>query len=236
MDVLLIQVSGVLQEEPIAGFYPIAPDGTVTLGLTYGSVRVVGLTLDEIKEAIEKQLKSKTFKEPQAVVTLGQSRALQQIAGEHLVRPDGTVGLGSYGTVAVAGMTLAEVKAAIESHLSQSLQKPEVAVDVLAYNSKVIYVIFDGGGSGEQVLRLPVTGNDTVLDALAQVGGLQAISSKHRIWVGASGTGVPHLATRSCRWTGPQSRDEAGRRRTTSSCPGTVSTWRPTCSWRSTFS
>src|SRR5215831_5669283 len=48
LDLLLIQASGVLAEEPIAGFYPVTSEGTVNLGLSYGSVSVVGLTLEEI--------------------------------------------------------------------------------------------------------------------------------------------------------------------------------------------
>jgi polysaccharide export outer membrane protein len=186
LDSLLIQVSGVLEKEPIAGLYPVDPDGTVNLGLTYGSVRVAGLTLAEAKEAIEKHLKAR-FVKPEAVVALGQSRGQQQIAGEHLVRPDGTVGLGTYGAVRVAGLTLAEAKWAIEAHLGRFLQRPEVSLDVLAYNSKVYYVIFDSGGSGQQIARLPITGNETVLDALSQLNGLPPVSSTHHIWIARPG-------------------------------------------------
>src|SRR5262249_57085040 len=67
------------------------------------------------------------------------------------------------------------------------LQRPQVSVDVLAYNSKVFYVVFDGGGNGEQVVRLPITGNETVLDAISQVNGLPPVSSTHRIWVARPG-------------------------------------------------
>ena len=49
-------------------------------------------------------------------------------------------------------------------------------MDVPAYNSKVYYVILDGGGAGQQVVRLPVTGNETVLDAIGQVNGLRPVS------------------------------------------------------------
>jgi len=57
-----------------------------------------------------------------------------------------------------------------------------VSVDVYAYNSKFYYVITDFAGSGEQVVRLPHTGNETVLDSVSLVGGLSAVSSK-KIWV-----------------------------------------------------
>jgi polysaccharide export outer membrane protein len=79
-------------------------------------------------------------------------------------------------------MSLDEIKFAVEAHLSQFIHKPEVSVDVVAYNSRVYYVILDGGGFGEQVVRLPATGNETVLDAIAQIEGLSQVSSKN-IWV-----------------------------------------------------
>jgi polysaccharide export outer membrane protein len=106
----------------------------------------------------------------------------QPVTGEHLVRPDGTVALGIYGEVFVAGLTLPEVKAAEEHHLSTQMHDPQVSVDVLAYNSKKIYVIMDGGGYGEQQVTLPCTGNETVLDAIGQVYGLSQVSSK-KIWI-----------------------------------------------------
>src|SRR5262249_52189600 len=61
--------------------------------------------------------------------------------------------------------------------------RPEVSVDVAAYNSKVYYVVSDGGGNGEVVTRLPITGNETVLDAVGNVNGLSPVSSKHKIWI-----------------------------------------------------
>ncbi|GBD35572.1 hypothetical protein HRbin36_00685 [bacterium HR36] len=182
LDILLIQVAGTLPDEPIAGLYRVEPDGTIPLGVHYGSVRVAGQTLEEARLTIEKHLRN-ILKDPKVTVTLAESRALQQIRGEHLVRPDGTIGLGTYGSVYVAGMTLAEAKNAIQRHLAQFLQDPEVSVDVLAYNSKVYYVIFDGGGYGQQIIPLPITGNETVLDALAKVNGLPFQASKHHIWI-----------------------------------------------------
>jgi len=80
-------------------------------------------------------------------------------------------------------MTLDETKKAVETLLSDKLLAPEVSVDVFAYNSKVYYIITDGGGNGEGVYRMPITGNETVLDALSQIYGLPAVASKRRIWV-----------------------------------------------------
>src|SRR5262249_18276970 len=106
-----------------------------------------------------------------------------QTSGQHLVRQDGTIDLGSYGCVMVAGLTLAQAKVAIERHLSQYLLEPELSIDVLAYNSKVYYVIFDGAGYGMSAYPFPTPGRETVLDAISQISGLPAVSSTRKIWV-----------------------------------------------------
>jgi polysaccharide export outer membrane protein len=183
LDVLAIRVLNVLPDEPIAGAFPVDPDGTVNLGASYRTVKVVGLTLPEVKELMEKHLKGLGLKDPRADVSLAEGRGLQQIRGPHLVGPDGTVNLGAYGNVMVTGLTRSGAKAAIEVHLSAFLDSPEVSIDVAAYNSKVYYVIYDGGGAGQQVYRLPVTGNDTVLDAVSQLNGLSPVSDTKKIWV-----------------------------------------------------
>jgi polysaccharide export outer membrane protein len=184
LEVLLISVpeGQTLPGQPIAGQFVVSPEGTVNLGFTYGAVRVGGLTLEQAQGAIRTHL-SMTLKSPTVSVALAQFRGLQQIRGEHLVRPDGTISLGTYGWVYVAGMTPPQIKAKIEQHLSEYLLNPQISVDVFAYNSKVYYVITDGGGFGQQVFRFPITGNETVLDAIANVQGLAPVSSKKRIWV-----------------------------------------------------
>ena len=118
------------------------------------------------------------------------TKGFQPIAGQHLVRPDGTLSLGTYGNVFVAGLTLNEARDAIAAqiHVTMNLVdidqiKKGLDVDVLAYNSKVYYVITDGGGYGEQVYPFPITGNETVLDALSKINGLPPVASKKRIWV-----------------------------------------------------
>lgn len=183
-DVLALQLTYTGQTDPFAGEVLVGPDGQINLGPTFGGlVKVSGLTVEEARRAIEKTALGANVKDPKVQVSLVQSRALGQIRGEYLVRPDGTVGLGTYGSVRLVGLTLTEAKAVIERHLGQSLTAPEVAVDVAAYNSKLYYVIYDGGGRGQQVTRLPITGNETVLDAVAQLNGLSPVSSEHHIWV-----------------------------------------------------
>jgi polysaccharide export outer membrane protein len=117
---------------------------------------------------------------------------VQPVRGPHLVRPDGTVGLGVYGAAFVAGMSVEEARVEIAKVLHARLD-PSVkslkdvldglSVDVLAYNSRVYYVITDRLGFGTVVDRIPITGSETVLDAISQLRGLPPEASKHHIWV-----------------------------------------------------
>lgn len=181
LEILYIKVTGTLREGEIDRQFMVSPEGVVTLD-SYGSVRVGGLTLEQAQMAIQSHL-SKALKQPQVTLALVQFRGLQQIRGEHLVRADGTISLGAYGSVFVAGMTIGQAKTVIEQYLSQHLLNPTISLDVFAYNSKKYYVILDGGGFGQQVFALPATGNETVLDAISLVQGLAPVSSKRRIWV-----------------------------------------------------
>ncbi len=130
------------------------------------------------------------------------------ISGERLVRPDGKISLGFYGEVYVAGLTMPEVKEKIVLHLRKHLTdvalglvvlddtgNPEtdpktgkvkmieprdsatVFVDVTAYNSKNYYVLGDVLITG----KLPITGNETVLDAINYAGGLMPTAAPQNI-------------------------------------------------------
>ncbi len=132
------------------------------------------------------------------------------ISGERLVRPDGTISLGFYGDVEVAGLTvkqakekivlhlrkyisdevlgLCEIDASTGEHIKDSSGKecsiaPEdtdrVFVDVTAYNSKNYYIygwVYSPG-------RLPVTGGETVLDAINFAGGLLPDADSGKIYI-----------------------------------------------------
>lgn len=179
----------------IDGVYVIGTDGAIDLGPEYGLVPLSGIPISEARRVVFEHLR-KTLKAPRVRVTLMQTESRQLVSGEHMVRPDGTVSLGVYGDVHVAGKTRPQVKLQIERQLARFIHRPEVSVDVLAYNSKFYYVVADGGGAGEQVHRFPSTGSETVLDAISQINGLPVVSSKKHIWVARpapAGTGVDQV-------------------------------------------
>lgn len=181
LDVLDIRVDGAFPDKPIDGVHQVESSGEVNLGLDYGKVSVVGLTIEEAKKRIQDHL-GQVLQTPDVTVTLQQTSGTQEIGGEHLVNQDGTVNLGTYGQVYVTGMTLHDAKMAIEDHLSEFLDDPRVSVDVFGYNSKVYYVITNGAGGGDQLQRFPIVGGETVLDAISELGGLSG-SSTENMWI-----------------------------------------------------
>ncbi len=155
----------------------------------------------EAKSKLPARLRDAYVVEPPDLLIVEVLEALpgRPISGERLVRPDGKISLGFYGDVYVAGLTLPEVKEKVVRQLTkfidgETLGLKEIAddngtpddpdddkyvpvepkdsnrvfVDVSAYNSKVYYV----QGAVATPGRFPITGNDTVLDAIQYAGGL----------------------------------------------------------------
>jgi polysaccharide export outer membrane protein len=127
----------------------------------------------------------------------GQSERLpvQPINGEFLVRPDGTVNLGVWGSASVTGLTPEKAAEVIRGKLaaftqvngtSSRIESLAVTVQVKANNSKAYYIITDSG-NGENVTRKTLDGTLTILDAIADVPGLVAVADRRTIRVARKG-------------------------------------------------
>ncbi len=180
-DLLQISVLGALAEQPINGIFLVDSEGRVDLGPGYGLVRVAGMSVDQASRAIDTHLRQ-LLRIPEVSVQLARPSNIQQVTGQYLVASDGTINLRQYGSVSLVGKTLFEARLAVEQQLSQFFDTPKVSLDVVAYNSKVYYIVTQGAGLGDNVVRVPITGNETVLDAVSQVRGLSQVSSK-RVWI-----------------------------------------------------
>ncbi len=186
-DMLLIRAMGTLRDRPIDDYFLVDADGIVTLGVPYGAVRVMGLTTVEAATAVRQTLQL-VLQNPAVTVQVFRSASTQQFSGEYQVEPDGMVRLGRCGEVHVAGMTVTEARQALEQQLARSFDSPQVGVEVTHYNSKSYYVIMPGVGSAESVQQFPITGNETVLDALGQIQQFSSLSSK-TMWVARAAPG-----------------------------------------------
>jgi polysaccharide export outer membrane protein len=106
--------------------------------------------------------------------------------------------------VRVAGLTPDRAAAEIRRRLADFTQvngassrtdNLVVTVEVKAHNSKVYYLILEGNGS-EDVKRMPCSGRETVLDAVAAIPGLAAVADRRAIRVvrkGDSGVALAEL-------------------------------------------
>ncbi len=149
--------------------------------------------------------------EPPDMIQIDSSKPIagnQPVNGQYLVGPDGTINLRKFGQVNISGKTVAEAKAAIEKQLRVFLNAPEVSVSVIAYNSKVYYIVTQGAGLGDSVRRLPITGNETVLDAIAQIKGLSQVSSTNISIVRPSAANPQEATVLSVDWGGVSRRGE----------------------------
>jgi polysaccharide export outer membrane protein len=171
---------------------PLAADGSMPM--IHGAPTV---PVPEIPRELAKRALPSYVIEPPDILLVeaggaGPLKLDQPIRGQHLVRPDGTIGLGIYGSVFVGGLTIDQAREAIAAQIRQRAEKfdiRELNVDVLAYNSKFYYVITDGGGYGEQVYPFLITGSETVIDALGRIYGLPPVADKTKIWVARRGPG-----------------------------------------------
>jgi protein involved in polysaccharide export with SLBB domain len=107
--------------------------------------------------------------------------------GQCLVGMDGKINVGAVGAVHVAGLTMPEAREKIAGIVPNQTDSLRVVVDLAGANSKVYYVVLQGVGLGQQVVRVPITGNDTALDAIAQIGGLAKPDSTE-IWIARPST------------------------------------------------
>jgi len=187
-DVLMIRVYGTPLDASIDNYYLVDAEGTVDLGPYYGKVRIAGMSIDEA-DSILTQYLAQILREPEVSIQLARTGGTQQITGAYLIQQDGIINLRRYGVVDVAGKTLTEVRKAIEEHLAEYFDAPQITVNVIGYNSKTYFVIQANSFEGENVTRFPITGKETVLDAIGAVGGLTSVSSQ-RIWIARPAPGT----------------------------------------------
>ncbi len=128
------------------------------------------------------------------LITVGETvpRPVQSIAGMHVVRPDGTIGLGVYGHAFVGGTTFPEAAEAIATRLTateagRGLTREQLAkdiqVNVESNDSEACYVISGLNDWTERVDKVSLVGGETVLDAISKVKGLVTIVPKCQIWI-----------------------------------------------------
>jgi protein involved in polysaccharide export with SLBB domain len=121
---------------------------------------------------------------------------LRSISGKYRVAPDGNIYLGEFGNVYVAGSTVPQAQMAVQKAVGRKVALRSLAVDVWAYNSKTFYVITQSPGA-DNVAESPITGNETVLDAVAQVG---VVPKNGQVWIARPAPGGGKVTILPVAW------------------------------------
>jgi protein involved in polysaccharide export with SLBB domain len=103
--------------------------------------------------------------------------AKRRISGTFVVRPSGEVCLGEWGAVSVAGLDTAGAKKEIRSDLTKARGSDsfegylDVTVEIEHFDGDR-YFVFTNGVDGLQVDAFPMTGTETVQDAVVKMPGV----------------------------------------------------------------
>ena len=80
-------------------------------------------------------------------------RSQPEFTGDFIIGFDGRIQYNYLGDIPIAGMTKYEVQQVMEKLLTRYVRVPVVSVTILAYNSKVVYVIGEVGRPGKYIMR-----------------------------------------------------------------------------------
>ncbi len=160
----LYQSSGSSASSNIIGYKPIS-ESALSSGLPgSASSQSRGTTL-----GVSEQSKAGKAKLPSAYLTgilgdgpytLGRDDAIHvdvrsqpEFSGDYVVGFDGRIQYNYIGDVPVGGLTKYEVQQVLEKLLGKYIRVPSVTVTIVAYNSKVVYVIGEVNHPGKFVMR-----------------------------------------------------------------------------------
>ncbi|HZZ77269.1 MAG TPA: polysaccharide biosynthesis/export family protein [Gemmataceae bacterium] len=134
-----------------------------------------------VPRELEKQPLPEYIVEPGDVLSVAPAdldSPARNIPFDQPVLPDGTINLGKYGHLMVMGRTVPEIEQLVQAAvLTKTKDAGFITVRLTSRQSKVYYVIGEVNSPG----RFTLNGNETVLDALMQAGGLTDKASRDNI-------------------------------------------------------
>lgn len=100
------------------------------------------------------------------------------IPADQPILPDGTINLGHYGRLVVAGRSVDQIESMIRAAIAVQVKNAgPIVVRLATRQSKVYYVL----GAVNSPGAFPLAGRETVLDAILAAGGLTDHASRERI-------------------------------------------------------
>ena len=174
--------------------------GASYAGTNYSSTRGVTETSSSVDIELEQLPVMGTADAPIAEAvkyTLGPNDVIEidvrrhpEFSGQYAINSEGKIEYKFVGDIIVEGLTKVQLTERLEEILSEYIIEPEVNVQIIAYLSKVFYVVGDVGRPGKFYMK----GNTvTVREALVQSGlptGAAAMRKSRLITPNATGEGA----------------------------------------------
>lgn len=101
------------------------------------------------------------------------------LSGQVTVRPDGVITMPLLNDVKVVGLTPAELQTVLTDKLKGFVNEPQVTVIVRDIKSRKVFLVGEVGHQGS----FPLSGHMTMLELLAQAGGLGQYAKSESIYV-----------------------------------------------------
>jgi len=115
---------------------------------------------------VEDDLQISVWKEPELSITV-------------VVRPDGMITMPLLNDIYVVGLQTSELQALLTEKLKPFVNEPQVTVVVRGIKSRKVYVY----GQVMKAGAYPLVGRKTVLEVLAEAGGLNLFAKKGSIYI-----------------------------------------------------
>ena len=102
-----------------------------------------------------------------------------ELSGVVVVRPDGIITVPLVNEVKVVGLTPEQLQALLTEKLKPFVNVPQVTVTVRQINSRNVYLIGQAAREG----AFPINSSTTILQLIAQAGGLRDFAKRKGIYV-----------------------------------------------------
>jgi polysaccharide export outer membrane protein len=164
---------GITDAKADISYIPITPTllrqliNEPTLAPTINPTLVNQLSEYEYAVGVGDVLAITVWEHPELTIPSGPFRSAA--SGGNEVKSDGTIFYPYVGSIAVAGLSVNEIKRLLETKLSSVIKSPQLDVKLAAFQSQKVYI----SGEVKKPSILPVTNIPlTLLDAITSAGGL----------------------------------------------------------------
>ncbi len=183
LDTYLVEIGDSIFIEPVSfdatirlpGDQTVRPDGTVSIG-EFGDYQAAQKTISQIELEIQSLIDTHIRNDLESEYLEERQREQQADSELDIPRPEFEDSSDSDEDVSSEE---SERRMQLERRISERIKQNEISVRLVNWDSKRIYVLGEVNSPG----FFPFTGNQTVLDAIIEAGGLSANANHHQVIV-----------------------------------------------------